>query len=488
MAVDEDEVSQLKSNADNLAKCLHALLERIEQLERRKSSSPQRQESTDSRAESYAEVAATSGKKKRGKKKGKHVDEKAANGGYVDVAKIELDEPENSEQVVMSDTICVDPETGLKKRTIVTERVLTTKTFHALTLDGAPVLMPSNGRQLGPVYQPRSVQVEAAQLKQIEVESIFGQLVVVKVHPDATHNIRPGDSITEIDGNPVTNLKDIENLRGHSTLTLTTSAIYRGPSIFYKINGEYSSEKDEKRICQWLPIEVKRGDVARKVNDLTHVGYLPTNLAMEKVSMLCPFGRRVLVLLGAPGVGRRTLKSMLLRSSPAHFATVIPMTSRAPRSSEQEGREYHFARKEDMLKRIRDGDMIEWGELDTHLYGTSAESVRNIVRGGRLCVLDCAPRALSYLYNGEFMPFVVHIVPPQLDEFVQLETLRQTRRTTEQLAQTCQESENIASGTNATQIHLTLVNRNMDVTFKRLLDNLEALRSETQVVPDSWMC
>lgn len=42
MAVDEDEVSQLKSNADNLAKCLHALLERIEQLERKKSSSPQR--------------------------------------------------------------------------------------------------------------------------------------------------------------------------------------------------------------------------------------------------------------------------------------------------------------------------------------------------------------------------------------------------------------------------------------------------------------
>uniref|UniRef100_A0A1I7WXG5 Secreted protein n=1 Tax=Heterorhabditis bacteriophora TaxID=37862 RepID=A0A1I7WXG5_HETBA len=37
-----------------------------------------------------------------------------------------------------------------------------------------------------------------------------------------------------------------------------------------------------------------------------------------KVSMLCPFDRRILVLLGAVRVGRRTLKSTLLKSSPQH--------------------------------------------------------------------------------------------------------------------------------------------------------------------------
>ncbi|PIO56366.1 hypothetical protein TELCIR_22235, partial [Teladorsagia circumcincta] len=63
---------------------------------------------------------------------------------------------------------------------------------------------------------------------------------------------------------------------------------------------------------------------ARKVNDLSRVGYLPASLSKEKVAMLCPFGRRVLVLLGAVGVGRRTLKSMLLRAAPQYFATVVP--------------------------------------------------------------------------------------------------------------------------------------------------------------------
>lgn len=35
-----------------------------------------------------------------------------------------------------NETVSVDPETGVKKRTVVTERVVTTKTFHAIPIDG----------------------------------------------------------------------------------------------------------------------------------------------------------------------------------------------------------------------------------------------------------------------------------------------------------------------------------------------------------------
>lgn len=37
-------------------------------------------------------------------------------------------------------------------------------------------------------------------------------------------------------------------------------------------------------------------------------------------------------------------------------------------------------------------------------------------------------QALPVLHTNEWMPFVVHIKPPQLDEAVHLETLRKTRR------------------------------------------------------------
>ncbi|PIO60381.1 guanylate kinase, partial [Teladorsagia circumcincta] len=109
-------------------------------------------------------------------------------------------------------------------------------------------------------------------------------------------------------------------------------------------------------------------------------------------------------------------------------------TSRQARPGEQEGREYNFVTKEEMLRKIREGGMVEWGELDGQLYGTCADSVRSVVRSGRMCVLDCAPQALSHLYNSEFMPFVVHIIPPQLEEFLQLENLRHHRRPVDQLS------------------------------------------------------
>ncbi|XGW19977.1 hypothetical protein V3C99_003642 [Haemonchus contortus] len=465
MADDNQELTALRSNADNLGKCLHALLERIETLE---------------------------GKSRE------------VTPNDTSVVNHENDHDDRNhrkeEQVEISDTVSTDPVTGVKKRTIVTERVLTTKTFHALSLDPTPSMAPiSNGRILSPGYQARAVHIDAKQLNQIEVEKISGQLVVTRVNASANHDIHPGDTITHVNGKAAVDHSSITGLTGRITLTLVPTAIHGAPSVFYRVNADYNSDLDDSRICRWLSIDVKKGDVvqimsqddnwiqARKVNDLSRVGYLPASLSKEKVAMLCPFGRRVLVLLGAVGVGRRTLKSMLLHAAPQYFATVVPLTSRQARPGEQEGREYHFVTKGEMLRKIRDGEMVEWGELDGQLYGTSADSVRAVVRSGRMCVLDCAPQALSYLYNSEFMPFVVHIVPPQLEEFLQLENLRHHRRPVDQLSKVCAESDQIANGPHANQIHLTLMNRNLDVTFKRLTDALELLRSDTQWVPESWM-
>ncbi|CAD6196290.1 unnamed protein product [Caenorhabditis auriculariae] len=449
----EDELGQLRSNADNLARCLHVLLEKIEKIEQRQNGTPP--------------------------------------------AIHRHEEPEKYEQVQLEDRVEVDEKTGVKKRTIVTERVLTTKTFHALAVDGpSPSLAPLHQASiLEPVYQARVVNIDAAHLAQVEVETISQKLVVTRVSPYAKHEIQPGDVISAVDGKPVNLRGDLENLTGRISLTLTPAAIHQAPSLFYRIQDDYNSVDNGQR----LSIAVKKGDVvqvlsfdeawiqARKMADLSQVGYLPASLSLEKVSMLTPFGRRVLVLLGAVGVGRRTLKSMLLHLAPHYFSTVVPLTSRAQRPGEREGREYHFVRKEEIYQKIREGGMIEWGELDDQLYGTSAESVRSEVRSGRLCVLDCAPQALNYLYNGEFMPFVVHVRPPELEELEQLEMLRRHHRGVDKLSAICRESERIAVSC-PSQIHLTLINRNIDVTFKRLLDVLEMMRYETQWVPESWMC
>lgn len=133
---DNHELAALRSNADNLSKCLHALLERIEHLEG-KASRP---------LGAVSDAASTTS---------------------------DDDKTKKEEHVETHDSVTTDSKTGLKKRTIVTERVLTTKTFHALSLDPTPSMAPvSNGRILSPGYQARVVHIDAKQLNQVGVVSL----------------------------------------------------------------------------------------------------------------------------------------------------------------------------------------------------------------------------------------------------------------------------------------------------------------------------
>jgi len=69
-----------------------------------------------------------------------------------------------------------------------------------------------------------------------------------------------------------------------------------------------------------------------------------------------------------------------------------------------------------MEKQIRNHKFLEWGEHNGHLYGTSLDSIRDVIRQGRMCVLDCNATALKILHNApEFMPYVIFIAAPGME-------------------------------------------------------------------------
>jgi len=291
---------------------------------------------------------------------------------------------------------------------------------------------------------------------------------------------------------------------------------------------DYDPKADDRIQHKEIGLPFKVGDIlqiiskedpnwcqARKVNDWSKTGIIPSQtfeenrraaksaqvaksapnfdlhdmLIYEEVGRLTPYGRRVLVLLGAPGVGRRTLKARLLSHDGDNFATITPFTSRKKREGEIEGREYIFAPREKLQQEIDRGEFLEWGEFNGNFYGTKLESVRQIVRAGRLCVLDSSPQALKYLYNREFMPYVVFLAPPPIDEFKQLHQIHPNRtktRTDEDLIRTCDESARLETAYKH-YFDLVLVNRNAEVTFRRLIDALESLKTLHQWVPITWI-
>ncbi|XP_044587928.1 protein PALS2 isoform X2 [Cotesia glomerata] len=241
-------------------------------------------------------------------------------------------------------------------------------------------------------------------------------------------------------------------------------------------------------------------------------------LLYEEVARMPPFRRKTLALVGPRGVGRRTLKNRLINSDPEKFGTIVPYTSRPPRVLEEDGKSYWFTDRDSMENDIKQHRYLEFGEYGSHLYGTKLDSVRELIRAGKMCVLDCSPGALKTLHNStEFMPYVIFIAAPGME---QLKTLydhgrstgassrnltfdRQSSiryssrraRTLESLASLYEEDdlrstlEESAALQRAYEkyIDLVIVNEDFDNTFRQVVAALDALATEHQWVPVNWI-
>ncbi|KAI4892467.1 hypothetical protein NFI96_012565 [Prochilodus magdalenae] len=205
---------------------------------------------------------------------------------------------------------------------------------------------------------------------------------------------------------------------------------------------------------------------------------------------------RLVILVGPTGVGLNELKRKLLISDPQHFSVTIPHTSRAKRSQESDGVEYHFISKQLFEADIHNNKFIEHGEYKGNYYGTSVDSVRSVLAKNKVCLLDVQPHTLKHLRTAEFKPYVVFVKPPSI------ERLRETRKNAKIItgkddkgsSKTFTE-EDFQEMINAAQLmenqygHLfekVIVNDDLAAAFSELKLALKKLETETHWVPVSW--
>ncbi|VFV37622.1 maguk p55 subfamily member 2 [Lynx pardinus] len=206
-------------------------------------------------------------------------------------------------------------------------------------------------------------------------------------------------------------------------------------------------------------------------------------LIYEEVARMPPFRRKTLVLIGAQGVGRRSLKNKLIMWDPDRYGTTVPYTSRRPKDSEREGQGYSFVSRGEMEADIRAGRYLEHGEYEGNLYGTRIDSIRGVVAAGKVCVLDVNPQAVKVLRTAEFVPYVVFIEAPDYETLramnrAALESGLSTKQLTEaDLRRTVEESSRIQRGYGH-YFDLSLVNTNLERTFRELQAAMEKLRTE----------
>lgn len=96
----------------------------------------------------------------------------------------------------------------------------------------------------------------------------------------------------------------------------------------------------------------------------------------------------ILFIISAPsGSGKSTLVNEL-RKYVANLEFSVSYTTRAPRGSEQDGREYHFIPREQFEKMIKEGAFLEHAEVFGKYYGTAKSVLEDAARRGNDLLLD----------------------------------------------------------------------------------------------------
>ncbi|RWR13266.1 guanylate kinase [Sinirhodobacter populi] len=104
--------------------------------------------------------------------------------------------------------------------------------------------------------------------------------------------------------------------------------------------------------------------------------------------MPIPDRRGLLIILSSPsGAGKSTLTRRLMAwDTTLRFS--VSATTRPPRPGEVEGKDYYFTTREDFMRMVAEGRMLEHAEVFGNFYGSPRDPVEAAMLEGRDTVFD----------------------------------------------------------------------------------------------------
>lgn len=126
---------------------------------------------------------------------------------------------------------------------------------------------------------------------------------------------------------------------------------------------------------------------------------------------------KVLIFSAPSGSGKSTIIGRLLERFP-QLEFSISATSRAPRGTEADGREYYFLSNDDFKARAAAGEFVEWEEVYAGTcYGTLRSELERIWNKGHVIVFDVDVKGgvnLKRIFGAQALS--VFVMPPSVDE------------------------------------------------------------------------
>lgn len=126
--------------------------------------------------------------------------------------------------------------------------------------------------------------------------------------------------------------------------------------------------------------------------------------------------RGILFILSAPsGAGKTTLSRQILERTP-DLRLSISYTTRAPRSGEVDGQDYHFIDEARFIALREVGALAEWAQVHDFLYGTARAPLDAALASGQDSLLDIDVQGARQMKASYPEAISVFVLPPSWAE------------------------------------------------------------------------
>uniref|UniRef100_A0A671K886 MAGUK p55 subfamily member 4-like n=1 Tax=Sinocyclocheilus anshuiensis TaxID=1608454 RepID=A0A671K886_9TELE len=192
---------------------------------------------------------------------------------------------------------------------------------------------------------------------------------------------------------------------------------------------------------------------------------------------------RLIVLIGPSGVGVNELRRRLIKINPNTYQGPISYTTRSQKMGEKNGREYNFVTKEVFAYMVVNHKFLEYGEHNGHMYGTSLDSVKDVLDNGKICVIDLEPHCIHSVRTKTLKPYIIFVRPPSPAR------MRQTRKDPHFLDKDFEEIEEASRTMEAKHrqyFDCVIVNDDLQDSCMDLFTAIQHAQEEPQWIPASW--
>lgn len=175
--------------------------------------------------------------------------------------------------------------------------------------------------------------------------------------------------------------------------------------------------------------------------------------------------RLMLIISGPSGIGKSTLTSEVVKSSP-NFIKSISCTTRKPRPTEVPGQSYYFVNDDHFQRMLADQELLEYSEVLGNYYGVPRSTIDIALLNGKDVVLDLDWQGASKLKALNLCQTVtIYLLPPSLAEL--RSRLLNRHDTNLSVIESRMEKAKFECST-ALNYDYVLINNDMDVTLQKI--------------------